>query len=97
MEGGYVPCPDEMRERCPVFEKEGRCYEDTHHEYWPAKRYRGKTEKDFIRLVINQTVMCRNLHNKEHQKPPPEKPTIQEMQEVINANTNDRRDGRVTD
>jgi hypothetical protein len=84
MEG--VGCSPEMIERCRVFRVEGRCYEDTHHGYWPERDYKSDVEKEFVRLAINQTVMCRALHQEEHVKPPPVKPTRDQMLEVINGN-----------
>jgi len=79
-----VPCPPEMFENCRVFQAEGECYEDTHHEYWPSNEYRDRVGKKFARLAVNQTVMCRALHQEAHVLPPPLKPTRDYMLEVIN-------------
>lgn len=80
----YVPCPPERRENCQVFEAQGECYEDIHHEYWPRRAYRDRVAKKFVRLAINQTVMCRAIHQDIHAEAPPQKPTRDEMLEAIN-------------
>lgn len=83
-EKGFIPCTPEQMAECKWADTRKGCYEDVHHEYWPRKEYKTKVEKAFRGLVMNQTVMCRSLHDEEHAGPPPEKPTRDEMLEVIN-------------
>lgn len=79
-----VPCPPEMRDRCPIYEQEGECYEDKHHVYWPASEYNGRVDKEFRQLEVNKLTICRWLHNTIHALAlPPEKPTRHDMREVI--------------
>lgn len=80
-----IPCPPEMRERCPIFELEGECYEDKHHLYWPSSDYNGRVDKEFRQLEVNKMDICRWLHNTLHAVAlPPEKPTRSVMTGVIN-------------
>ena len=81
-----IPCPPDMYEQCPVFEGEGQCYTDNHHEYWPQNKYRDGVGKVFRALAVNQTVMCRFLHNEEHAGGPPPKPSREDMLNTINKN-----------
>lgn len=70
-----VPCDHSWD--CPHLE--WGCFEDIHHEYHPKRIYRTKLEKKFRDHVLNKTVMCRRLHDEEHKKPSPEKPSRDEM------------------
>lgn len=80
----FIPCPPDIFEQCRVFEKEGECYEDVHHDYYPHPDYKTPVEREFRGLEINQKFMCRALHNAIHaQRTPPEKPPRKEMLEVI--------------
>lgn len=61
-------------------------YSDVHHGYHPASSYKTKLEKEFRELPINKERICRCIHNAIHAlDPPPEKPSVQEMREVIEA------------
>lgn len=83
MQRENIPCPDGMYENCPVFDSEGECYQDEHHDYWPRRDFVRKIEKRFRNLPENKVFICRALHNAIHATtPPPEKPTREEM---INA------------
>lgn len=78
------PCPPEMRERCRVFESEGRCYEDVHHENWPRNDYKTEIEREFRELDSEKILICRALHNAIHaRKRKSDKPTRNEMLDAI--------------
>lgn len=80
----HAPCPAESLGQCPVFEAEGECYEDTHHEYWPRSEYRTKVEREFRGLEVNQIEICRWLHNQIHaERRRSGKPSRKEMLNVI--------------
>lgn len=79
-----VPCPAANTEECPVFVKEGGCYEDEHHKYWPSPNYSSRIEKKFKQLEVNKLTICRWLHNTIHAVVlPPEHPTVTQMREAI--------------
>lgn len=61
-----LPCPQEMIGECRVFQTEGHCRQDIHHEYWPKNEYTTATEKEFRELEINKRFICRALHNAIH-------------------------------
>ena len=78
------PCPADTIGHCPVFETEGECYEDRHHEYWPRSEYTTKVEREFRGLEVNQIVICRALHNGIHaRRRRSEKPPRKEMLRAI--------------
>lgn len=78
------PCSPEDRENCRVFEREGECYEDVHHEYWPERDYKTKVERQFRALEINKVFICRALHNEIHaRRRRSEKPPRKEMLRAI--------------
>ena len=52
------------------------CYVDTHHQYYPKKKYRGGVERQFRELDIHKVVICRALHDEIHAtERPPKKPS----------------------
>lgn len=72
-------CPDPLR---------GCKYEppfaDDHHRYWPAYNYQTPTEKKFRNLEVNIVRgICRCMHDLEHLKKPPQKPTVEEMRQAV--------------
>lgn len=72
-------CPDPLRE-C----KYDPPFSDNHHKFWPRVEYATPTEKRFRQLEVNIVRgMCRCLHDLEHLKLPPAKPSIAIMKEVI--------------
>lgn len=59
-------------------------YSDSHHLAWPATEYRTPIEKKYRNLEVNIVRgICRCLHNLEHLKQPPDKPSIEYMKEAI--------------
>jgi hypothetical protein len=71
---------------CPEAQRPRGCYEDTHHEVYPAAEYRSRLEKQYRELQSLKEVMCRRLHNQTHAETgPPEKPTAAEMRAAIIA------------
>ena len=73
-----------MYQNCRVFEAEGECYQDVHHEYWPRSEYRTPVERQFRGLEVNQQFICRALHNAIHaEKRRSGKPPRKEMLRVI--------------
>lgn len=92
MERKNIPCPGGD---CPVKRVEGKCYQDIHHEYWPKKDYKSDVEKEFRGLLVNQTFICRALHNAIHaSQDPPEKPSRDEMLVAIQEEKSDNRRNR---
>lgn len=60
------------------------CYEDTHHLYWPRRRYTSSVERQFRQLPENQAELCRNVHSELHAtEQPPKKPSRAAMLAVI--------------
>lgn len=83
---GGEPCPDPL----PYCQFDYP-YGDTHHKCWPASEYTTPTEKKYRNLEVNIVRgMCRCLHNLEHLKKPPKKPTLMVMIEAIEAERNNR-------
>lgn len=77
---GYEVCPS-PREDCPLPVP----YADDHHLYWPGKHYTSRLEKTFRMAEVNVVRgLCRCLHNQEHDKRPPKKPSVAAMREVLN-------------
>lgn len=52
--------------------------------YWPASEYRTELERKFRECILNKVVTCRMIHDERHLvEEPPEKPSREEMREVI--------------
>lgn len=84
------PCSPEDRENCRVFEREGECYEDVHHKYWPKSRYKTKVEREFRGLDENKILACRALHNEIHaRRKQSDKPPRSEMIRAISEARDD--------
>lgn len=76
---GETPCPEPLR-GC----KYDPPFADDHHLLWPAPDYRRPIEQAYRQLECNIVRgMCRCLHDLEHLKEPPEKPSIEVMKEAI--------------
>lgn len=61
-------------------------FADDHHNYWPAPEYTSPIEKKFRNLECNIIRgICRCMHDLEHLKKPPRKPTLEVMREAIDA------------
>lgn len=59
-------------------------YTDSHHIYHPASEYTTPLEVAFREAEVNVIRgICRCIHNLEHLKPPPAKPPIEFMREVV--------------
>lgn len=72
-------CPDPMR-GC----KYDPPFADSHHSFWPRDRYQTPTEKKFRSLECNIVRgICRCMHDLEHLKQPPQKPSLEVMREAI--------------
>ncbi len=79
METGRTPCPEPLR-GCKYPEP----YADDHHKYWPRTEYVTPTEKKFRALECNIVRgLCRCLHELEHLKKPPEKPSVDDMRQAV--------------
>lgn len=61
-----VACQFAGTEACHVFRKNGACFEDVHHLFYPKSEYQEPIEKRFRELDENKVRMCRDLHNTEH-------------------------------
>lgn len=66
----------EPDEACKYFPD---CYADIHHLYFPAGSYRTALEKEFRQAPQNKILSCRRLHDEDHLKEPPQKPSRDEM------------------
>lgn len=76
-----LPCPIPLR-GC----KYDPPFADTHHRAWPGDEYTTPLEKKYRNLEVNVIRgICRCLHDLEHLKRPPEKPSISEMREAIDG------------
>lgn len=76
----YRPCPEVLR---------GCVYPtphaSDHHLYWPASEYTTPLEIAFREAEVNVVRgICRCIHNLEHLKAIPDKPSIEEMRRVLN-------------
>ena len=74
-------------ERCPNPNK-GCKYDppfaDDHHEVWPACEYTTPLEKRYRNLEVNIVRgICRCMHDLEHLKQKPPKPSVAKMKEAI--------------
>lgn len=59
-------------------------FADDHHIWWPANRYNTPLEKDFRNLECNIVRgICRCMHDLEHLKRPPEKPSREVMLDAV--------------
>lgn len=82
MSGEHMPCPDPL-----PFCRYEEPYADTHHKYFPSREYSTPVEKRFRRLECNIVRgICRCLHDLEHLKQPPRKPSREEMLAAISSN-----------
>lgn len=80
----HNPCQNQSE--CPLKDTMRSCFEDTHHLYYPKAEYTTPTEKRFRELDANKILGCRALHNLRHYtENPPKKPSVQEMNEAIQA------------
>ena len=73
----YRPC-ENANPDCKYFDTDLGCQSNTHHEYWPAYKYKDRVSRIFR---ATQTVdMCMVEHEELHATtPPPHKPPRQEM------------------
>lgn len=79
-----IPC-DSDRE-CKYRDTTG-CYIDEHHLFWPRRKYRDKTSRDFKNLPDNKVDLCRQVHDDIHAtEQPPKKPSRNEMLGALNVN-----------
>lgn len=75
MSGESNPCPEPL-----PYCKYPEPFTDNHHTYWPAPEYTTPLEKKFRGLEGNIIRgICRCLHDLEHLKKPPAKPSIKAM------------------
>lgn len=73
------PCPEPLR-GC----KYDVPYADDHHKFWPGSEYTTPVEKKFRNLECNIVRgICRCMHELEHLKKPPKKPTVPEMRQEV--------------
>lgn len=81
----YTPCPNE-NEACRFYETEMGCAANTHHTYFPRRRYTGQVEKEFRNLPENKAQMCMAEHADFHaENQPPPKPSRETMIQAIAA------------
>lgn len=59
------------------------CFADTHHTKWPANNYKTTLEKEFRQDPRNKVLMCRRLHDEQHQLLPPIKPSRDQMLQFL--------------
>lgn len=80
------PCPEPL-----PYCRQPEPFADDHHKFWPRDEYTTPTEKKFRNLECNIVRgICRCLHDLEHLKKPPKKPTLNIMREAIEAERNNR-------
>lgn len=76
---GETPCPDVL----PHCNYEPP-FADDHHTKFPAHEYTTPLEKKFRALEVNIVRgMCRCLHDLEHLKEPPQKPSRRVMRSLV--------------
>lgn len=57
-----------------------------HHKWWPARDYRTALERAFREHPANKVLLCRCLHDLEHLKRPPQKPSAAFMRRFLKEN-----------
>lgn len=61
-----------------------RPFSDNHHMVWPAHEYTTPLEKKYRELDVNVVRgICRCIHDLEHLKKPPEKPSVEVMRKAV--------------
>lgn len=79
MSGKHGPCP-EVLPYCRYDEP----FSDTHHLFWPRFEYTTPLEKRFREAEVNVIRgICRCIHDLNHLKLPPEKPSPEDMRGVV--------------
>jgi len=79
----FEACPN-ANEDCRFFESELGCVANTHHYYWPKRRYTTDIEKQFRQLPENKEQMCMAEHLDLHAtERPPKKPPREIMLQAI--------------
>jgi hypothetical protein len=61
------------------------CKLTLHHLFFPKSDYSTPLEKEFRSLPENITLVCRGLHDKLDEKPPP-KPSVTKMRQAVDLN-----------
>lgn len=90
----HIPCENVNTEACPVYRAVGECYEDEHHLFYPAKRYKGALKKEFRNLEDNKVLECRMLHQMEHAlQPTVPMPSLDVMREAVRQERESRKEG----
>ena len=80
---GRTPC-SLANEGCPLFETKLGCFEDVHHDFYPASEYSQGVAKVFRELPENKQRLCRAIHNSIHaEQAPPIKPERAFMLQAI--------------
>lgn len=73
------PCPNVLR-GC----RQPKPFADNHHLYWPKSEYNTPLERKFRESSFNIVRgICRCMHDLEHLKRPPRKPTPDEMKRAL--------------
>ena len=81
----YTPC-EKANEACRFYETELGCVSNTHHTYYPKRRYTTAVEKEFRNLPENKEQMCMAEHLELHAtERPPQKPSREIMLQAIAA------------
>lgn len=76
------PVPCTPTEECRYYP----CFTDTHHLYYPRRRYKTQVEREFRNLPENKVEMCRAAHTELHATEQiPKKPGRDEMLQAIAA------------
>lgn len=79
----FKPCPS-ANEGCRFYETELGCVTNTHHRYWPKRRYTTSVERAFRELPDNKVDLCMDEHRELHAtEAPPHKPTRNEMLQAL--------------
>jgi hypothetical protein len=74
---GECPSP---QDDCPYADREGGCYSDIDHEYYPAIDYSDIMGSEFRELPENKQQICRWEHEQKHaHELPPTKPPREYM------------------
>jgi hypothetical protein len=67
-----------------LFETKLGCFEDTHHDFYPASEYSQGVANVFRELPENKRRLCRAIHNSIHaEEEPPVKPDRAFMLQAI--------------
>lgn len=81
----FTPC-EKANEACRFYDTELGCVSNTHHRFYPKKRYTSPIEREFRNLPENKEQLCMAEHRELHAtEQPPAKPSREVMLQAIAA------------